>query len=197
MKTIRFAISIALVALATAVAAQKTSFKERLFPSMNHEVVYGNTDYQAESTRMELFKDYVLNWFSPRGNNPYIEVPEVSMTFHFEQAEVIYETNPVMEHWMTVPFETEVWEEELEVESWMTGSFTADLGEYGPALEVWMTTPFERSLEEEMVMVENWMTQPFENGLYEESLIVEEWMLSPFGTEDLIKVEPWMTSAWN
>jgi hypothetical protein len=141
--------------------------------------------------------DNVLNWFSPRGSNPYIEVPEVSMTFHFDHAEVIYETNPVMENWMSVPFETEVSEEVLEVESWMTSEFTNDLEEFGPALEVWMTTPFERFLDEEMVTVENWMTQPFDNELYEEPLILEEWMLSPFETEDQIEMEAWMTNSWN
>lgn len=196
MKTIKLTVSIVLIAMASVAVGQKTSFKERLFPNMNHEVVFVNTDYEAESNRMEMFMDNVLNWFSPRGNNPYFEIPKVSMTYYLDHAEVIFETEPVMENWMTVPFDNQFCEEVLELESWMTSSFTNDLEDSGPALEVWMTTPFETSLEEEMVTIENWMTQPFDNDLSEESLILEEWMLSPFETEDKIQMEDWMVSSW-
>jgi len=196
MKTIKLTISITLVALATVVAAQKTSFKERRLPGMSHEPVALNADYRPESSKMEVFVDNVLNWFSPRVHHPSLEVPEVSMTFHFDRAEVIYETNPVMENWMALPFDAEVSEEVLEVESWMTTTFTSDLEEFGPALEVWMTTPFEEFLGEEMVAVESWMAQPFDYELSEESLILEEWMRSPFETQDQIEMEAWMTSSW-
>jgi hypothetical protein len=196
MRTLKLFISIILVALATAAAGQKTSIKERLNPSMNHELVYVNTEYRAESTKMEVWMDNVLNWFSPRGHNPYLEGPEVSMAFHFDRAEVIFETEPVMENWMTVPFYNEGSEENLETESWMTTSFINDLEDSGPALEVWMTTPFERSLEEEVVTVEYWMVRSFDKDLSEETLILEEWMLTPFETDEEIKVEEWMTGSW-
>jgi hypothetical protein len=176
MKQLKLTITIGLVALATAALAQKTTFKERIFPSINQEVVFVNTDYGSENSRMEMFADHVRNWFSLRGHQNYYDMPEAAMTFYFNHAEVIYELEPFVESWMYLPFENENSEEVLEFEPWMSEAFENDLMDYGPPVEVWMTRPFDRALSEEMIPFETWMAEPFENDLSEETLIIEDWM---------------------
>jgi hypothetical protein len=176
MKQLKLTITIGLVALATAALAQKTTFKERIFPGTTQEVVYVNTDYGSGKSGMEMLANHVRNWFSPRGYQIYYDMPEAAMTFYFKHAEVICEVEPFVESWMHLPFEYKVSEEMVELEPWMSEAFGNELNEYGPALEVWMTRPFDRLLSEEVIPVETWMAEPFENDLSEETMIIEDWM---------------------
>jgi hypothetical protein len=196
MKQLKLFIGIGLVALATAAVAQKTTFKDRIFPGTNQEVVYTKADYRSEYNRMEMFADHVRNWFSPRGYQTYFDMSEAAMTFYFHHAEVIYEADPFVESWMYLPFENEGSEEVLKLESWMSEAFENDLMEYGPALEVWMSEPFERYLSEEVVVFESWMGESFENDLSDETLIIEEWMLSPYEIDEELEMEDWMANSW-
>jgi hypothetical protein len=199
MKTIRLTISIALVALATAAVGQKSSIKERLFPNRSHEVYFVNADFKVDNDRMISFMDEVLGWTSPLDHIESYEAPEATRTFHMDQVEVIIETEPAVESWMSNPFENEVYEEFLDLESWMTTSFESNLYDHGPALEAWMTTPFEGSLSEEAVTLENWMTTSFEYDLSEQELTLESWMSTPFESElseEPLYVEDWMTNPF-
>jgi len=195
MKNFRLTTGIVLIALATAAAGQKSTFKERIFPSINQEVIFVNADYNSRHSGMDMLADHFLNWFSPRDQQTYLELPEAVMTFHFTRAEVIYETEPFVESWMSLPFENEVAEEVLEPEPWMSEAFDNELNEYGPPLEVWMSRSFEESLFEEVVLVEGWMGEPFEKELSEEPLLIEEWMLAPFEIEEELETEGWMADS--
>jgi len=176
MRTFRITISIAMVALAAAATAQKASFREYPVPGGSDEAFYVKTDYRLNNSRLEAMLNNVTSWFAPRESQDYTEFPEVSMSFLFDQAEVIYETGPALEDWMTSPFENSVEEEILTVENWMT-------------------VPFESALSEESLILEDWMTEPFDNALSEEPLILESWMTEPFAPEGQTETEGWMAGS--
>lgn len=199
MKTINIICSIALVAMATSVSAQQQSFKERLLPEESERIPVMTADYRSQQGRVETFIDRVQKWLMPAENRGYYEAPEETMSFFFENAEVIYETESCVEAWMIVPFEGELSEEIVNLEGWMTLPFHHTDLESGPALEAWMTVPFKGSLTEEVMTLEAWMAEPFENDLSEEPLALESWMLDPFEdqlSEEPLAVENWMTTPF-
>jgi hypothetical protein len=63
--------------------------------------------------------------------------------------------------------------------------------------ESWMTTPFSGSVPEADLKIEAWMSNPFNCNVAEADLPIELWMITPFEAVESIKVESWMTSAWN
>lgn len=64
-----------------------------------------------------------------------------------------------IEAWMTLPFESSVYEEEVLLESWMISPFESNYYEADLIIEEWMCKPFEsdEDLDEE-IEVEAWMT---------------------------------------
>ena len=197
MRTFRTTICIALVALAATATAQRTSFREYPVPERNNEVFYVNTDYRLDNSRLEAMVNHINSWFSPRGSQAYMELPEVTMNFHFDQVEVIYETGPALESWMASPFDKNMNEEMVTVEEWMTSPFENSVEEEIMTVEEWMTEPFESALSEESLILESWMTVSFDNALSEESLILESWMTVPFAPEGETEMEGWMAGSWN
>ncbi|MCP4313747.1 MAG: hypothetical protein GY790_21040 [Bacteroidetes bacterium] len=63
------------------------------------------------------------------------------------------------------------------------------------SIESWMTSPFEEVNFEENLYMEPWMSTPFQEEKLQEELPLESWMTTPFETDELIKMENWMTSA--
>jgi hypothetical protein len=180
MRTLRITISIAVVALTAAATAQKAPFMEYQVHERNNGVFLVNTDYHLDNSRLEAMVSNISSWFSPRGSQHYIELPEVSMNFHFDQAEVVYETGPALETWMASSFDESMSEEMVTLEEWMASPFENSVEEEVMTVESWMTVPFESALSEEPLILESWMTVPFENTLSEEPLILEGWMTVPF-----------------
>lgn len=66
----------------------------------------------------------------------------VSRAYFANEIEVTYESVPVIEAWMTVPFEDGLMEPDMHIESWMS-------------------TPFESKLDEKELKIESWMTSPW------------------------------------
>jgi len=67
--------------------------------------------------------------------------------------------NTDIETWMTYPFESSVYEEEVLLESWMVSPFESNYYEADPIIEEWMTKPFESDEEiDEEIEIEDWMT---------------------------------------
>jgi len=74
---------------------------------------------------------------------------------------------------------------DLEVEDWMTAPFESTFYEEELLLESWMLSPFKNSYTEEELNIEPWMTKPFGPDGMSEDVIEEE-----------IKIEDWMTTSW-
>lgn len=196
MKKLNITFSIALVALTTAIWAQEPTLKKRLIPDHSMQAQVITADYRSDHNGVDAFIHRLQDWLSPERERGYYENPEVSMTFFFENAEVIYETGSNVERWMEEPFEAQLEEELVTLEDWMTLPFDDAGVEASPELETWMTVPFEGCLIEEVVALESWMTVPFENELTEEPMVLESWMSDPFEdqlVEEPLAVENWMT----
>ncbi|MGW8314387.1 MAG: hypothetical protein ACWGNV_02215 [Bacteroidales bacterium] len=197
MKKLNIILSIALVALTTAIWAQEPTLKKHLLPDHSMQAQVITADYRSNQNGVEAFIHRLQDWLSqPQAERGYYENPEVSMSFFFENAEVIYESGSNVETWMEVPFEEQLDEELVTLEDWMTLPFDDAGAEVSPELEAWMTVPFEGCLIEEVVALESWMTVPFENELTEEPMVLESWMSDPFEgqlVEEPLAVENWMT----
>jgi len=161
---------------------------DQLFSQNNSDVLYYTAYYNPSGRNME----YYLNRIPARyASWDPINAPLVERAYYTP-----LEYDPAVEPWMTAPFESALYEEELVVEDWMTEPFESALYEEELVVEDWMTEPFECALYEEELVVEDWMTEPFESALYEEELVVEDWMTEPFESalyEEELVVEDWMT----
>ena len=107
---------------------------EQLFSQNNSDVLYYTAYYNPSGRNME----YYLNRVPARNAtwDPF-NAPLVERAYYTP-----LEYDPAVEPWMTEPFESALYEEELVVEDWMT-------------------EPFESALCEEELVVEDWMTHPF------------------------------------
>lgn len=74
---------------------------------------------------------------------------------------------------------------DLEVEPWMSLPFESSFYEEEIVLESWMSSPFENSYYEEDIEIETWMTRPFR--------ISQE---SDWNMDEEIEIETWMTTPW-
>ena len=199
MKTKHTILGIILAVMVTAAWGQPSSWKERLFPGKHEQVKVSHADYRVGENRIDSFLDNVHGWLKSGGSRGYYEAPEVSMSFFFENAEVIYERESAVENWMTVPFEEELTEEIIALENWMAAPLGETTLETGPALETWMTVPFEGYVVEELLAVEAWMSSPFNQTLAEEPIGLESWMAVPFEeelAEEPLTLESWMSAPF-
>lgn len=198
MKTIKISLTIALIALATAAMGQRIPLKQRLFPHQNHEVTFRHADYRVEQNKLDTFIDRFRSWSGQMGYGYSVaDAPRVKTRYYTSRVDVVYDLEPSVENWMTVPFEDNVAETGPAIEAWMTAPFDEGLEDELVSIESWMAVPFESALEEQTETLESWMTVPFENDLSEETLGIESWMTSPFVIEEPMEIESWMADSWN
>ena len=128
MKTIKIILSIAGFAFTSICFGQLLSQKKS-------EVLFYSAHYNLASNRME----HQVNQYPARTTSEdHFEAP-VSSRAYF----VPIEFDLGIEAWMTLPFESSVYEEELQIESWMVTPFESNYYEADPIIEKWMTAPFE------------------------------------------------------
>jgi len=153
MKTTKLILSILGVALATLSFGQLISHPEISKPSdldmasfiePKDGVLFYNAEYNEEN-------GITMHWVNQRPGINYRTVsssdhsaPLISRTYFARDMGVRYETSPVLEEWMTIPFGNGLEESELWVEYWMTTPFESDIYDEAIEIEPWMTA--------------NWMT---------------------------------------
>jgi len=144
MKTLKIFLSIAGFALTSICFGQ-------LFSQNNSDVLFYSSHYNLASNRME----HQVNQFPARtSSGDYFEAPIVSRTYF-----VPIEFDMSIEEWMTKPFESSFYEEELGLEAWMISPFENIFYEEDQVIEKWMTRPFDLDKEiEEEIEIEAWMT---------------------------------------
>lgn len=153
MKTAKFVFSILGVALATLSFGQLLSlhennsafdldmarFMEIEYEQKNEledEVLFYTSGYNAENGR-------TIYWINHRPFNSkhaatYI-TPLESRAYFSRKVEALYEEIPLVEAWMTTPFESSLEDSELRVEEWMITPFEIGLNEDTLEIEPWMT----------------------------------------------------------
>ncbi|RLD92245.1 MAG: hypothetical protein DRJ13_16775 [Bacteroidetes bacterium] len=86
----------------------------------NSEVLFYSAEYNEESGNVIHWVNYLpdrdLRDVSANDDKPTI----VSRTYFAKELEVLYESVPVIEAWMTLPFENGFLEPDLDIETWMT-----------------------------------------------------------------------------
>ena len=143
MKTIKIFLSIAGFALTT------ISFGQ-LLNRDNQDIILYSAYYNSTVNRFEhrLHPYTAMNTPGDR-----FEEPVVKRTY-FAASEYNFGIEP----WMTLPFESNVYEEEPMIEAWMLSPFESIYYEADPVIEPWMTAPFESGDE---IEIETWMTTPW------------------------------------
>jgi hypothetical protein len=151
MKTIKIIISTAGFALVTICFGQ-------LFAQNNDDLLFYSSYYDLASNRWE----HRVDQFPARTTSgDHFEAPRISRTYFIPS-----EVDMGIEEWMTKPFESSIFEEEL-------------------LLKSWMVSPFESNYYEADLIIEAWMTRPFES----HQKITEE-------IEEEIEIEAWMSTIW-
>ena len=140
MKTIKIILSIAGFAFTSICFGQ-------LLSQNKSDVLFYSAHYNLASNRME---HQVNNYPARTTSGDHFEAPVSSRTYF-----VSLEFDLAIEEWMTLPFESGVYEEELQIESWMLTPFESNYYELDPIIEQWMTAPFES---EEEIEIEAWMS---------------------------------------
>ena len=151
MKAIKIIFSILGVALATISFGQLFSHHESFNESdlnlskyidHNAELLFYSTEYNEESGR-------VTHWVSHLPDRSRRDVAHreykpsiVSRAYFARKIEASYESVPVIEAWMTIPFEDSFMETDMHIESWMS-------------------TPFENKLDVKEIEIESWMSAPW------------------------------------
>ena len=140
MKTIKIILSIAGFAFTSICFGQLLSHNKS-------DVLFYSAKYNLESNRME---HHVIKYPARTTSGDHFEAPVLSRTYF-----VPIEFDLGIEAWMTLPFESSVYEEELQIESWMVSPFESNYYEADPIIEQWMTAPFESG---EEIEIEAWMS---------------------------------------
>jgi len=144
MKTIITILSIAGFALSTICFGQ--------LPVQNDDdPLFYSAHYNLASNRME----HRIDQFPARTTSgDHFNTVHINRTYF-----VPTDFDMGIEEWMTKPFESNFYEEELLLESWMISPFESNYYEADPIIEDWMTKPFEsdKDLDEE-IEIEAWMS---------------------------------------
>lgn len=151
MKAIKIFLSFAGVVLGTFCFGQLPS-------QSSNDLLFYSSYYNLASNRVE---HHVSQFPASNSFGDYFEAPVLKKTYF-----VSVEFDTGLEDWMTAPFESEYYEEELQLESWML-------------------SPFENTYYEEEILIESWMTEPFGSDEISEEVIEEE-----------VEIEEWMTTPW-
>ena len=129
MKAIKVIFSILGVALATISFGQMVSHHESFNESdlnlskyidHNAELLFYSTEYNEESGRVTHWVSHLPDRSLKDAAHTEYKPSIVSRTYFAKEIEVIYESAPVIEAWMTAPYESKADEKEFEIESWMT-----------------------------------------------------------------------------
>jgi hypothetical protein len=140
MQTIKIILSIAGFAYTSICFGQ-------LLSQNKSDVLFYSAHYNLASNRME----HQVNKYPARTTSgDHYEAPVSSRTYF-----VPMEFDLAIEEWMTLPFESSIYEEELQIESWMLTPFESNYYEVHPIIEQWMTAPFESG---EEIEIEAWMS---------------------------------------
>lgn len=116
----------------------------------NSEVLFYSAHYNLAHNRIE----HQLNEYPARttsGDN--FEAPVFARAYY-----VPANIDLSLEAWMTLPFESSFYEEDIRIESWMESPFNDVYYDMDLPLEPWMTKPFESG---EEIEIEDWMTTPW------------------------------------
>jgi hypothetical protein len=140
MKKIKIILSIAGFAFTSICFGQ-------LLSQNKSDVLFYSAHYNLASNRIE---HQVNNYPARTTSGDHFEAPVSSKTYF-----VPLEFDWAIEEWMTLPFESSVYEEELQIESWMLTPFESNYYELDPSIEQWMTAPFESG---EEIEIEAWMS---------------------------------------
>jgi len=129
MKAVKVIFSILGVTLATISFGQLVSHHESFnesdlnlskYMDYNAELLFYSTEYNKESGRITHWVSHLpdrgLREAAHREYKPSI----VSRTYFAKEIEVSYESVPVIEDWMTIPFEDGFMEPDMHMESWMS-----------------------------------------------------------------------------
>jgi hypothetical protein len=143
MKTTKIFLSIAGFALTGICFGQ-------LLSSKNTDNVFYTAYHKTISNGFEHWVDRYPARYS---SGDHFEEPAIARTFY-----AFMDSEMGVEPWMTSPFETNVYEEDLQVESWMTSPFESSYDEMELSIEPWMTAPFDSG---EDLKIEPWMTAPW------------------------------------
>ncbi len=139
MKTIKIILSIAGFAFTSICFGQ-------LLSQNKSDVLFYSAHYNIASNRME----HQVKQYPARNSGDHFEAQVSSRTYF-----VPIEFDIGIEAWMTLPFESSVYEEDLQIESWMVTPFESNYYEVDPIIEQWMTAPFESG---EEIEIEAWMS---------------------------------------
>jgi hypothetical protein len=143
MKTIKIYLSIVGFALSSICFGQ-------LLSQNNSDPLFYSALYNLSSNRME----HRVDPFPARSiSGDHFEAPHLSRTFYIPR-----EFDMGIDAWMTKPFESDFYEDELLLEAWMVSPFESSYYEEDPIIEVWMTKPFESDFYDEEIEIEAWMT---------------------------------------
>ena len=104
----------------------------QLLSQINSELLFYSASYNLASNRIEHYVDP----FPARSTSgDHVEAPHLSRTFYIPK-----DFDMEIEEWMTKPFESDYYEEELLLEMWMTKPFENDFYEEEIEVEAWMST---------------------------------------------------------
>jgi hypothetical protein len=144
MKTVIIILSIAGFALSTICFGQ--------LPEQNDDdLLFYSAHYNLASDRMEHRID---QFPASTTSGDHFNAAHISRTYF-----VPTDFDMGIEAWMTKPFESSFYEEELLLEAWMVSPFESSYYEADPIIEAWMTQPFESDEEiDEEIEIEAWMT---------------------------------------
>jgi hypothetical protein len=146
MKTAKIALSILGVTLATLSFGQLLSQHEnnkatdlamaRILEAQD-EVLFYTAVYNED-------KSLTMHWVNhkPNANTSYPAyiTPLESRTYFARKVDAMYEEIPVVEAWMTTPFESSLEDSELRIEDWMTTPFDIEISDEALTIEPWMTS---------------------------------------------------------
>ena len=146
MKTAKIALSILGVTLATLAFGQLLSEHEtkkatdlamtRILEAQD-EVLFYTAVYNAENGRT---LHQVNHKPDPKTSSPIYITPLESRTYFARKVEAMYEEIPVVEDWMTTPFESSLEDSELRIEDWMITPFEIEIPEEALEIEPWMSS---------------------------------------------------------
>jgi len=148
MKAIKIIFSILGVTLATISFGQLVSHHESFnetdlnlskFIDNNTELFFYSSEYNEESGKVTHWVSHLPDRKLRDAAHKEYKPSIVSRTYFAKEMEISYESVPVIEEWMTVPFKDGFMEPDMHMESWMS-------------------TPFESVLDEKELEIESWMT---------------------------------------
>jgi hypothetical protein len=154
MKTAKLVLSILGVALTTLSFGQLLSLHETNNTFDLHIARMMETEYELQNKLENEVLFYTSEYNTENGrtihrvnHNPMNNVlsatyitPLESRAYFARKVEAMHEEIPVVETWMTTPFESSLEDSELRIEDWMITPFDSEFYEEALEIEPWMTS---------------------------------------------------------